>query len=63
VNTFGIGSSVDQNFIKRCAKAGKGHFYFIKDYEEIKTKVIESLNKNYFEYLSVKEIRAYDEKY
>jgi hypothetical protein len=33
VNTFGIGSSVDENLIKDCAKAGKGNFTFIHNLE------------------------------
>jgi hypothetical protein len=31
--------------------------------EEIETKVIDSLTKDFYEYLTVKEIRVYDDKF
>ena len=63
VNTFGIGSGADENLIRNCAKAGRGHFTFIDKLEEIETKVIDSLTKDFYEYLSVKQIRVYDDKF
>lgn len=63
VNTFGIGSGADENLIRYCAKEGRGHFSFIYHLEEIETKVIDSLTKDFYEYLSVKDIRVYDSKF
>lgn len=63
VNTFGIGSGADENLIINCAKAGRGHFTFIDKLEEIETKVIDSLTKDFYEYLTVKDIRVYDDKH
>ena len=62
VNTFGIGSGADENLIKNSAKAGKGHFTFIHQLHEIETKVIEALTKDFYEYLTVKDIRVFDDK-
>lgn len=62
VNTFGIGSGADQFLIRNCAKAGKGHFTFIFKMAEIETKVIDSLTKDFYEYINVKNIRVFDEK-
>ncbi len=63
VNTFGIGSGADEILIKNCAKAGNGHYSFIDKLEEIERKVIDSLTKDFYEYLTVKNIRVYDDKY
>jgi von Willebrand factor A domain-containing protein 5 len=54
VNTFGIGSGADESLIKNSAKAGRGHFTFIYELQEIETKVIEALTKDFYEYLTVK---------
>jgi hypothetical protein len=62
VNTFGIGSGADEDLIKNCAKAGRGHFAFIYNLEEIESKVIDSLTKDFYEYLTVKEIKVFDDK-
>lgn len=62
VNTFGIGSGADEELIKDCAKAGRGHYTFIYNLDEIESKVIDSLTKDFYEYLSVKDIRVYDDK-
>jgi hypothetical protein len=62
VNTFGIGSGADEILIKNCAKAGRGHYTFIDKLEEIETKVIDSLTKDFYEYMTVKDIRVYDDK-
>ncbi len=62
VNTFGIGSGADENLIKNCAKAGRGHFTFIDKLQEIETKVIDALTKDFYEYLTVKDIRVFDDQ-
>ena len=60
VHTFGIGSGASTELIKDCAKAGQGHYSFIYKLEEIETKVIESLQKDYFDYLSIKNAAVLD---
>lgn len=62
VNTFGIGSGADENLIKNCAKAGRGHYTFIDKLQEIESKVIDALTKDFYEYLTVKDIRVFDDK-
>jgi hypothetical protein len=60
VHTFGIGSGASTELIKDCAKAGQGYYSFIYKLEEIETKVIESLQKDYFDYLSIKNAAVLD---
>ena len=60
MHTFGIGSGASTELIKDCAKAGQGHYSFIYKLEEIETKVIESLQKDYFDYLSIKNAAVLD---
>jgi hypothetical protein len=60
VNTFGLGSGADEDLIKNCAKAGRGHYTFIYKLDEIESKVIDALTKDFYEYLTVKEIRVHD---
>ncbi len=48
--------------VKTCAKAGKGQFTFIKKSQDINSGVIETLNKDFYEYLTVKKIRVFDDK-
>ncbi|TNV84285.1 hypothetical protein FGO68_gene9917 [Halteria grandinella] len=60
VNTFGIGSGVSTVLIKDCAKAGLGHFCFIDDVKDIEKKVMESIQKDFLEYLSVEEALILD---
>ena len=43
VHTFGIGSGVSTELVKNCALAGKGHYTFIDNLEEIETKVMQSI--------------------
>jgi hypothetical protein len=62
VNTFGIGSGADEDLIKNCAKAGRGHYTFIDKLDEIECKVIDALTKDFFDYLVVKDIRVFDDK-
>jgi len=62
VNTFGIGSGADESLIKNSAKAGRGHYTFIHQLHEIETKVIDALTKDFYEYLTVKELKVYDDK-
>jgi hypothetical protein len=56
VHTFGIGQSVSKSLIKKAAVAGMGHYSFITDLKEIEKKVLEALQKDYLEYLYIKEI-------
>ena len=61
VHTFGIGSGVSTELVKNCAAAGKGHYTFIDKPEEIEHKVMEAIQKDFLEYLIVKEARLLDE--
>lgn len=61
VHTFGIGSGASTELIKKCAQAGHGHYSFIYNLDEIEKKVIEALQKDFLEYLSVKEALILDE--
>jgi hypothetical protein len=54
VHTFGIGSGASTELIKNCAKAGHGHYTFINDLNEIEKKVMESLQKDFLEYITIK---------
>jgi hypothetical protein len=60
VHTFGIGSGVSTELVKRAAMAGCGHFYFINDMQEIDRKVIDAVQKQRYEYLIVKELKMVD---
>jgi hypothetical protein len=40
--------------------AGRGHFYFINDMNEIDQKVLDALQKQKYEYLVVKELKMLD---
>jgi hypothetical protein len=46
--------------IKKSAMAGRGHFYFINDMNEIDRKVLDALQKQKYEYLVVKELKMLD---
>lgn len=61
VHTFGIGSGASTELIKEGAKAGLGHFSFIYDMNEIEKKVMESLQKDFLEYLSIESGEILDE--
>ena len=61
MHTFGIGSGVSTELIVECAKAGNGNHTFIYDLDEIESKVISSLQKNMFEYLSIQHLKFLDE--
>jgi hypothetical protein len=60
VHTFGIGSGASTDLIKNCAIAGRGHFSFIIDVNEIEQKVIEALQRDHLEYLSIKSAAFLD---
>ena len=49
------------DLIKRSASAGRGHYSIIMDPAEIEKKVMESLQKDYLEYLILKNGRILDE--
>lgn len=55
VHTFGIGSGASSELIKDCAFAGQGHYSFIYKLEEIELRVMEALQKDFLEYLSIQE--------
>ncbi len=60
VHTFGIGSGASTELIKNCALAGHGHYSFIINVNEIEQKVIETLQKDDLEYLSIKNAAFLD---
>lgn len=60
VHTFGIGSGVSTELIKDSALAGLGNFAFINRPEEIESKVLAALQKNYFEYLKITKLEFFD---
>jgi hypothetical protein len=60
VHTFGIGSGASTELVKDCALAGHGHFSFIMRLDEIEQKVIEALQKDYLEYISIPDARFLD---
>ena len=53
VHTFGIGNGVSTELVKDCAKAGQGHYSFINNLDEIEKKVMQSLQKDFLEYLII----------
>ena len=55
VHTFGIGEGASSELIKNCAFAGHGHYSFISDPEELVKKVMLALQKDFLEYLEIKE--------
>ena len=55
VHSFGIGDGVSTELIKNSASAGKGHYSFIMNPEEIERKVLEALQKDFLEYIIVRE--------
>ena len=40
--------------------AGRGHYYFINDMQDIDRKVLDALQKQKYEYLVVKELKMVD---
>lgn len=62
VHTFGIGSGVSTELIKDSALAGMGHCSFINNLDEIEKKVLEALQKDYLDYLSIKKLELFDKK-
>ena len=60
VHTFGIGNGVSTELVKDCAKAGKGHYSFIDNLDDIEKKVIQSLQKDFLEYLLIKKAKLLD---
>jgi hypothetical protein len=40
--------------------AGRGHYYFISDMQEIDRRVLDALQKQKYEYLVVKELNILD---
>lgn len=61
VHTFGIGSGVSSELIKNCASAGHGHFSFIYDLNDIERKVMEAIQKDFLQYICIKEPQLLDE--
>ncbi|CDW90556.1 von willebrand factor type a domain containing protein [Stylonychia lemnae] len=55
VHTFGIGDGVSTALIKQSAQAGRGHYSFINDPQEIEKKVMEAIQKDFLEYLIVND--------
>ena len=55
MHTFGIGAGASTELVKECAVAGLGHYSFIDNPEDIEKKVIESLQKDFLEYLTIME--------
>jgi hypothetical protein len=43
VHTFGIGRGVSTELVKEAAMAGKGHYFFIDNMQDIDRKVLECL--------------------
>ena len=60
VHTFGIGDGASSELVKNCAFAGHGHYSFISDPEEIEKKVMLALQKDFLEYLEIKEASFLD---
>ena len=60
VHTFGIGEGASSELIKNCAFAGHGHYSFISDPEELVKKVMLALQKDFLEYLEIKEASFLD---
>lgn len=57
VHTFGVGQGASTELVKKCAVAGKGHYFFIQQPTEIEKKVMEALSKNFYEYLNIKDLK------
>lgn len=57
VHTFGLGSGVSTDLVRGSAIAGRGHYYFINDMQEIEKKVLDALQRESYEYLIVNHIR------
>eukprot|EP00347_Sterkiella_histriomuscorum_P015189 403357978 len=57
VHCFGIGDGVSSELIQNAALAGKGHYSFISNPEDIEKKVLEALQKDHLEYLVMKEAK------
>lgn len=47
LHTFGVGSGADTSLVKGAATVGNGSFYFIYDFKEIESKVVDALQNNY----------------
>lgn len=63
VHTFGIGSGVSTELVKNCAVAGYGHYSFIYNLDEIESKVMSALQKDFLEYLVVQKAQLLDSDY
>eukprot|EP00347_Sterkiella_histriomuscorum_P017977 403347255 len=61
VHSFGIGDGVSSELIKNSASAGQGHYCFIMNPEEIERKVLQALQKDFLEYIIVKDINILDQ--
>ena len=55
MHTFGIGRGVSTELVIECAKVGNGNSTFISHAEEIESKVLQALQKNFFPYLLAKD--------
>lgn len=51
LHTFGIGSGVSTDLIKKCALGGNGMYHFIDNPKEIGDKVIQSLSNSILPYI------------
>eukprot|EP00347_Sterkiella_histriomuscorum_P019333 403342045 len=61
VHSFGIGDGVSTELIKDSASAGNGHYSFIIEPEEIERKVLQALQKDFLDYVIVKDINILDQ--
>jgi NMD protein affecting ribosome stability and mRNA decay len=60
LHTFGIGSGVSTDLVKRSAEAGNGMYYFVDDVKEVEKKVIDALCQSALPYLKINKIEFYD---
>ena len=51
VHTFGLGNSVDEKLIKKCASKGFGNYYLIKEMKNLEYKIIDALTRPKLNYL------------
>jgi protein-tyrosine-phosphatase len=60
VHSFGFGTGVDAELVKKTAEAGKGRCFFIKDATEIYKTVVTSLMNTHLDYRVVKQLQIKD---